>query len=160
MGKTKQITKDLVVKLTSEEKAELADQLTERISRKDYLEDAKRVMAKKYAAQIEETVAEINDISMKIRSGEELRPVACEIRYDDPVPGYKTTYRIDTGAKIGSELMTEADLQGELFPEDGEEADGEAPETDAESAPEGETDGEPEAETETAEPETEVESEK
>ena len=136
MGKTKQITKDLVVKLTSEEKAELADQLTERISRKDYLEDAKRVMAKKYAAQIEETVAEINDISMKIRSGEELRPVACEIRYDDPVPGYKTTYRLDTDAKIGSELMTEADLQGELFPEDGEqEDDGEAPETDAEGAP-------------------------
>lgn len=130
--KPKSLTKELVCKLTPEEKADIADQLTERIGRKDWLEDAKKVAAKKYAAQIEEVVAEINDLSNKIRAGEELRPVKCELRYDDPVPGHKTTYRLDTGAKICSEIMSDDELQGELFP--GEDEAAEAPE--AEAAPE------------------------
>ena len=116
----KSLTKELVCKLTPEEKADVADQLTERIGRKDWLEDAKKVAAKKYAAQIEEVVAEINELSNKIRAGEELRAVKCEIRYDDPLPGHKSTYRLDTGARIASELMSEDELQQELFPE-GEE---------------------------------------
>ena len=119
--KPKQIMKDLVCKLTPEEKVALAEQLTERINRRGYLEDAKKAATKKYAAQIEETVVEITDLSNTIRAGEELRPTACEIRFDDPAPGYKTTYRLDTGAKINTELMTDADLQGELFPEEEEE---------------------------------------
>lgn len=129
MGKKpKQITLDLIVKLTMEEKATMAEQLTERINRKDHLEDAKKVASKRYSAQIEETIAEINDLSTKIRSGEELRPVSCEIRYDDPVDGQKSTYRLDTGARISSELMTESEMQEDLFPEDeeGETADGDA----------------------------------
>lgn len=130
--KPKSLTKELVCKLTPEEKADIADQLTERIGRKDWLEDAKKVAAKKYAAQIEEVVAEINDLSNKIRAGEELRSVKCEIRYDDPLPGHKSTYRLDTGARIASELMSEDELQGELFP--GEDEAAEAPE--AEVAPE------------------------
>lgn len=142
MGTTsKKITKDLVVKLTPEEKSDLADQLTQQINRKSWLEDAKKVATKKYAAQIEETVAEINEISDKIRAGEELRKVECEIRFDDPIQGYKTTYRLDTGAKISSEMMTPEDLQGELFPEDQEEAENtEAEATESETA-----DGENEA---------------
>lgn len=114
----KSLTKELVCKLTPEEKADVADQLTERIGRKDWLEDAKKVAAKKYAAQIEEVVAEINDLSNKIRAGEELRAVKCEIRYDDPLPGHKSTYRLDTGARIASELMSEDELQQELFPDE------------------------------------------
>ena len=135
MGETKTITKDLVVKLTPDEKAELADQLSERIGRNDWPEDAKKVATKKYAAQIEETVAEINDLSNKIRSGEELRPVKCEIRFDDPIPGYKTTYRLDTGKKVSSELMSASDMQPDLIPnEDDEDDESAEAETEAENA--------------------------
>lgn len=132
--KPKQVMKDLVCKLTPEEKVGLAEQLTERINRRAYLEDAKKAATKKYSAQIEETVVEINDLSNKIRAGEELRPTPCEIRFDDPAPGYKTMYRLDTGMKISTELMTDADLQGELFPEEEGEEDPEAPETTAPEA--------------------------
>lgn len=156
MGKTKNTTKDLIVKLTSEEKAELANQLTERISRKDWLEDAKKVVMKKYAAQIEETVAEINDLSSKIRAGEELRPVKCEIRFDDPVPGHKSTYRLDTGAKVSSELMTDSEMQDDLFPEE-ETENGETEEKPDETETEDIAEENAESETTETEPEAEKE---
>lgn len=125
---TKTIKKDLVVKLTAIEKAELAGRLADRIRQKEWLEDAKKVASKRYAAQIEETIADINDLSNKIRAGEELRSIKCEVRYDDPVPGHKSTYRLDTMEKIASELMTDEELQGDLFPEE-ENADGEPADT-------------------------------
>lgn len=125
---SKSILKSLVVKLTAIEKAELAGQLADRIRQKEWLEDAKKVATKRYAAQIEETIADINDLSNKIRAGEELRQVKCEVIFDDPAPGHKSTYRLDTMEKIATELMTDDELQGELFPEE-EKADGEKSET-------------------------------
>ena len=144
---SKHFMKSLVVKLTAIEKAELAGQLADRIRQKEWLEDAKKVATKRYAAQIEETIADINDLSNKIRAGEELRQIKCEVIFDDPAPGHKSTYRLDTMEKIATELMTDDELQGELFPEE-EKADGEkneaaatetgdgAPATDAEAGAE------------------------
>jgi hypothetical protein len=140
---SKSILKSLVVKLDAIEKAELAGQLADRIRQKEWLEDAKKVATKRYAAQIEETIADINDLSNKIRAGEELRQIKCEVIFDDPAPGYKSTYRLDTMEKIATELMTDDELQGELFPEDGNakpegelaatgNGDGDAPKTEAE----------------------------
>ncbi|MBQ9502876.1 MAG: hypothetical protein IJU70_12015 [Lentisphaeria bacterium] len=136
MKSPKKFKKDLFVKLTPEEKAELAEKLTERIDHKDCLEDAKRASQKRYAAQIEEAVAEINELSIKIRSGAEMRLVDCETRYNDPQEGFKTTYRLDTGAKVNSELMTDADMQEELFPAEENQDGGPAEKADeADPAP-------------------------
>lgn len=117
MKSSQKLQKELVCRLTTEEKSEFGRQLADLTQRKERLEDAKKSTASRYKAEIDACQTDINELSGKITLGTELRVVDCEIRFDDPRPGIKTTYRLDTGEVITSSNMTSEDLQGDLFDE-------------------------------------------
>lgn len=109
------IKKELPVKLTAEEKGILADKLTEQIANQKKFEYQKKAVTKEYAARIEECISEINELSVTIRAGVELRMVECEVILNDPRDGLKTTYRLDTMELVDSVPMSLADMQMDMF---------------------------------------------
>lgn len=67
-----------------------------------------------YKFRITNLETERERLDEKIESGFEMRPVDCEITFDDPVRGQKTTRRLDTNEVVAVEQMSPLDREREL----------------------------------------------
>ena len=72
-----------------------------------------------FAAALKQSAKRVAEISHKLNCGYEMRDVECVVLLDVPQPGIKTITRIDTGARIREEIMTDDERQGALFPDGG-----------------------------------------
>lgn len=110
---------ELKVYLTETETVELAKQAAVIVEKIEDLENEKKIVAKKYAAEISAIQDELFNLSRKVRNGFERREVVCQIVRDFDE---KTVVivRTDTGEPIESRKMTADELQGKLFDGPGE----------------------------------------
>lgn len=65
-------------------------------------------------AKCDGIAARVSQHSGEISSGYTYRMVPCEVHFDMPAPGQKTTVRLDTKEVIDTEAMTLAEMQAEL----------------------------------------------
>jgi hypothetical protein len=108
--KPKTFTELLLVPLTGEDLAKLADQADQFTARLQELEAEKRVLPKR----IDSVKEELFEISEKRRSKQKRANVNCEERPDFD-GGKVDIVRLDTGEIIRSRVMTDEDRQDRLF---------------------------------------------
>lgn len=81
------------------------------------IETTKKAANKNFAAQIDGKKAEIDLLSNEINNKFTNQYVDCKIVMNDPNSGYKSLYRMDNGAFVRKESMSQEELQLDLFDE-------------------------------------------
>jgi hypothetical protein len=104
----------LRVEYTRDEIVDLARKLAESHGELTRGEEDKKAVTAQLKAKCESIAARTSELSSKIASGFEYRMTPCEIRYDDPKPGLKSTVRLDTLEIVNVDPMTLTERQGEL----------------------------------------------
>ncbi len=104
----------LRVDFTPPELLNLARKQAEAHGELNRAEEEKKAATAQLKARCEGISARISELAGKITSGFEYRTVPCEVSYDDPKPGLKTTYRLDTGEAVNVDPMSMAERQSEL----------------------------------------------
>jgi len=92
----------------------LGRELGATLQRVEKLEEEKAELSADFTAKIKREKLDLHDTSRKIQNGYELREIECQIRYNEPEVGKKTTIRTDTVKTVRVEAMTEAEKQEEL----------------------------------------------
>lgn len=64
-----------------------------------------------FASRIKEMEGQIGTLAGDIKRGKESRNTRCEIRFNNPVSGEKTTVRLDTGEEVCTVKMDRYELQ-------------------------------------------------
>lgn len=100
--------------LPSDELRLLGSTLANTFSELRSAEDEKKAVVTQCKAKIDAIKARATEIAGKVSSGFEMTDIQCEIRYDQPSPGMKSTVRLDTGEVINVDPMTDAERQTEL----------------------------------------------
>lgn len=99
----------LSCQLTQEEKLEFAQQIAfceiEILS----ITEEKKSLNRNFFSQLKDLRTKIEDLSRIIKSGQIDRDVEIEWIKNDPRPGMKTMYRMDTGEKVRVEPMSGED---------------------------------------------------
>jgi len=104
----------LRVVYTRDEIVALAQKMVEAHAEGNRAEEDKKAVTAQLKAKCESIAARTSELSAKIASGFEYRVTPCEIRYDDPKPGLKSTVRLDTLEIVNVDPMTLTERQGEL----------------------------------------------
>lgn len=94
----------------------LGDQLARETQDHFSLKEQRTTIASNFAARLKESGRRLGDLSTKINSGYEMREMECIVIFNKPQNGIKTIVRVDTGEEVRTEVMTDAETQGELFP--------------------------------------------
>ena len=96
-----------------EERLEIGAQLANSSHAARLLEEEKKQVASGYSAKIKAEEATSLDLSTKLSNGYEMRPVRAWVEFD-PKKGRKTYYRLDGGAFLHTEEMSQADYEMSL----------------------------------------------
>jgi hypothetical protein len=112
--KTVIVKEYLKVEFTHDEIHEMGSQLAQTTKTINELENDKKAVNADFKAKIEGQSAVSQSLSTKIQNGFEYRHVECEVRYNDPTTGMKTTVRKDSGEVLRKESMTTDEMQLEL----------------------------------------------
>ncbi len=80
----------------------------------DRIQTEKKVADSEYNKKITTIKAETGALSRKMEKGYAIETITCDIRYNDPTPGQKSFYRMDTSACVVTEEMTWEEKQEEL----------------------------------------------
>jgi hypothetical protein len=75
------------------------------------IDNERKAIASEFKAKLDGKSAEIEMISSHINSGFQHKYVDCKCVYNDPQPGFKTTYRHDSGEIVKTESMSPDELQ-------------------------------------------------
>jgi hypothetical protein len=75
------------------------------------IENEKKAVVSEFKAKIDSKQAAIDSIGNHINNGYEHRYIECTTIFDEPSPGFKTTYRNDTKEKVSTAQMTADELQ-------------------------------------------------
>ena len=75
------------------------------------IEDEKKAIVSEFKAKLDSKTAAIGSIGNHINNGYEHRYIECTTIFDEPSPGFKTTYRNDTKEKVSTAQMTPDELQ-------------------------------------------------
>lgn len=102
---------------TDFEKSKLAGILAELCQQREAAVLAKQRAMSAHGAEIKRIEELVAERTRSIMTGSEKRMIDCEWHMHDPREGYKTLYRLDTGALVTTEEMTFAERQGSLFPD-------------------------------------------
>jgi hypothetical protein len=78
------------------------------------IDNERKAIASSFKAKIDGKVAEIEMIDNQINNGYEHRYIDCEVHYNNPNTGIKSTFRKDNGALVKKESMTPEELQIEI----------------------------------------------
>ena len=109
--RTKNILKTLPVVFTKDELLEMAKKSMETTLQIDEIENSKTKLSGLYD--------DVVTISKKMKAGYEDRQIACEVKFNTPHNGKKSTVRNDTGETVSVENMTAEEFQEELELTDG-----------------------------------------
>ena len=104
----------LRVNYTEKELLEIGKKLAEANRELEAAESEKRSITGTLKAKCDGIAARISQHSGELTNGYTYRHVACEVRFDTPAQGQKTTVRLDTGETIETAAMTLAEMQAEL----------------------------------------------
>ena len=104
-------TRSLPVRFTADELRGKADELADKFTKSNKLEEEKKQVGADYKARLDTLGAEMKQLSRHISEKCEYQQVECQAYLDYPEIGKKTIYRTDTGDQVGIETMTPADRQ-------------------------------------------------
>jgi len=79
------------------------------------VEDEKKASASMFKETLDGIEATISSLAKSIRRKGEDKATDCLVKFHNPVPGMKTTIRLDTGDTVKTEEMTADEKQTELF---------------------------------------------
>jgi hypothetical protein len=104
----------LRVDFTDPELLELGKKLGEATTELRQAKDEAKGISAQLKAKCDGIQARVDEMSNKLCCGYTMRNVACEVRFDTPHRGMKSTYRLDTYELVGVASMTTSEMQGEL----------------------------------------------
>jgi hypothetical protein len=99
------------VYLTTEQLLEAGRELAASQSEVRQLEDDFKSVRDEWKSRISAVEARITTTAGRISRGYDIKPVVCEIVFDEPESGLKTCNRLDTGERLWVKEMTESDKQ-------------------------------------------------
>jgi hypothetical protein len=108
------IINSLECKYTPEEMAEIAKNLSGNVAELESVAAEKKVSDATYNGRIKKIEEEIGTLAKSYNRGYEMRDITCDICYDDPAPGQKSIYRVDTKELVATKEMTFEEKQTEL----------------------------------------------
>ncbi len=114
MAKTKKVAEYLRYAFTEEETRDNAKKLARKNQELTELELKKKQLAADIKAETDAATADAARLARWVNDEYDFRMVDCEIMYDSPQVGQKTTYRIDTGEVVKTEKMTQDECQQAL----------------------------------------------
>lgn len=109
--KSKAIKKTLMCELTEKERREYGISLATTLGDMSEIEAQKKREMDHFKDRLAGLQAKADELSRKVRDGKEWRDVECQVLYSTPDKEHKQTIRLDTGATVQTERMTEVDLQ-------------------------------------------------
>jgi hypothetical protein len=109
--KSKTIKKTLMCELSDKERREYGISLATTLGDMEEIEAQKKREMDHFKDRLAGLQAKADELSRKVRDGKEWRDVECHVYYGMPDPEHKQTVRLDTGATVQTERMTEVDLQ-------------------------------------------------
>lgn len=108
------ITLSLKCPFSAEKLREMADKLTRAINTREEIEEEKKASNAAFKSRLEECEKEIVPLARAYAKSYEMADVACDIRYNDPDPGKKTYYRMDTKEAVETHDMSWEEKQEEI----------------------------------------------
>lgn len=104
----------LRVEFNDRELVNLARRQAEACGELSRAEEEKKAVTSQLKAKCDGLSSKISELAGKITAGFEYRTVPCEIRFDDPKAGLKSTYRLDTGEVVNVDPMSLDERQADL----------------------------------------------
>ncbi len=98
---------------SEEEKAEIASNLTTKITEKNHIEDEKKSAMSSFKAQLDSMDAIINKLSVDYQNGYEFKLIECRVEYDY-TKKIKSYWRKDNGELIVQRPLTPDELQTDM----------------------------------------------
>jgi|GEM_PF-5061428 len=108
------ITRQIQEKYTAEELADRAKNLAGKLADLETVASDKKAADATFNERKKVLEAEIETIYRQYNKGYELAQVGCDIRYNDPSPGQKSIYRMDTHQHVETVDMSWEEKQEEL----------------------------------------------
>ena len=108
------IAKEITTPWSDKDKLEMGDSRATMLEQLDNLKTEAKASAKGYSDQKEKLEADIAATGRKYKKGYAIETVSCDIRYNDPEPGKKSLYRMDTAAHVETLDMTWEEKQDEI----------------------------------------------
>lgn len=102
------IIKSFRYDFTEAEAHDLALELADNNKQVKAIAEERKKANKKFTKDANDLKAIVDELSVKVSDGYEMREVACEVEYNKPSQGQKTVSRTDTGETF-TEPMTEED---------------------------------------------------
>lgn len=103
--------RSLPVKFTVDELRGKADELADKVARREGLEEEKKRVGADYKARVDAITSDVNLLARHITEKCEYQQVECQAFLDHPAYGQKTIIRCDTGEEVGVETMQPTDRQ-------------------------------------------------
>ena len=110
----KKTERQLRVLFTPAELIEKGRKIGEKHSEMARIETEFDAVKAQFKDKLARVASEISEIANHLQTGWEYRKVNCEVTYDDPDRGKKTTRRLDTFETVEVEAMTIEEMQSEL----------------------------------------------
>ena len=108
---SKTIKKTLMCELTEKERREYGISLATTLGDMEEIEAQKKREMDHFKDRIAGLQAKSDELSRKVRDGKEWRDIDCRVIFSQPDKEHKQTVRLDTGAIVQTERMSEQDLQ-------------------------------------------------
>ena len=105
---------NLRVNFTHDELFNLGKTLADHVRSLKDAEDEKKSVTARLQAKVDEVKAKITQVTNDISSGYTYKSVRCEVRYDVPGIGSKSTIRLDTNEIVSIDQMNSAEMQFDL----------------------------------------------
>jgi len=112
------VKRQLRVDLTTQELANLSNQLDQAVANLQEAENDKAEEMSNFNAHIKAHRASISKLAQQVNLGYEMREVDCPIEYNTPRVGQKTIAHPETGKPLAVEAMGEDERQENLFPDE------------------------------------------
>jgi hypothetical protein len=109
--KPQKTTRSLRYDFSDDEIRGLGGNLVRAIDEQRQIENEKKTVVSQFKSRLDGKHADIEILTRNIQNGFEYRSTNCEIRFNDPAIGKKTTYRLDTNKAVDTQNMSEAELQ-------------------------------------------------
>jgi hypothetical protein len=108
------IIREIREEYTVEELAERAKNLTAKLADLETVASEKKAADATFNERKKVLESEIETIYRQYNKGYEMAQIGCDIRYNDPTPGQKSHYRLDTAALVETMEMSWEEKQDEI----------------------------------------------
>jgi hypothetical protein len=111
ISKEERFSRSLPCRFTADELRVKADELADKVAKREAMEDEKKSVAQDYKHRIDAMPGDITLLARNISQKQEHRQIECVAILDTPEYGQKSVYRTDSGELVGVEHMSAMDRQ-------------------------------------------------